>query len=164
MSIDHRHAAESTTASGTHLIERHKVWSGAIMIAALVGGSVLVVSSLNDSGPTPAGVAGASATFPLRSGGWRLDGLTVTNAAGDFAGAASIAYEGPSAWDNLSPLGIPRAGGTGVLSVTIVRNGKAVGTLSGSAADVPAGELRTVPLTSADSFKNGPFTYVLESG
>jgi hypothetical protein len=104
------------------------------------------------SPPTTAASAapqGKGAQPPIESGDWRLDSITVRDSGlGDFGGRTRITYTG----DNPD-------GGNNTFTITVLKGGKDVASLKGSASDVPPGRTITADLISTDNFEAGPYTY-----
>lgn len=94
------------------------------------------------------------AGFPMNSGDLRLDGLVVRpeGFTNDFDGVAKLTWSGTQT-----------IAGTQTFSIGITREGREVGTLTGSVANVAPGQSATVHISSTANFVSGPLQFTLGS-
>lgn len=103
--------------------------------------------------PTPNADNGASTSFPMQDGDWRLESVRLKDdGLGDFGATARITYTG----DNPD-------GGDNLFTVTVFRGTKDVATLDGSAMSVLPGKTVSVQLISQDAYKSGPYRYTFQN-
>lgn len=120
-------------------------------LAGVGGGSSVVGAYGSMAAPTATErVAG----FPISSGSLRLDGLMLRpeGFTNDFDGAAKLTWTGAQAIT-----------GKQTFSIGITREGREVGTLTGSVANVAPGRSATVHISSTVNYVSGPLQFSLDT-
>lgn len=127
-----------------------------VIIAVAAGGggsksvktSPPVQSATSSASQTPKSQADAGTQLPIQNGDWKLISATVKDdGLGDLGGHSRVTYTGSD------------TGASNVFELTVFKNGKDIGVLTGSADGVQPGQTVTVTWISSDSYVGGPYTY-----
>jgi hypothetical protein len=129
------------------------------VLAAVVAALILPGSDDASSDSVPSAIvvtpAPPSLDFPKQFGPWTLYSLTVERdrSTGAFKGRATLGYTGPGPSAASSPI-----------VIDVIREGRTVGVLTGTAGSVTPGTYTAVPLTSADAWTAKPDGFGFRAG